>query len=102
MQYAAVLGTPPVKSAHDAVKAAIADPLLTSERTVSYLPNLRDAGYGKVGSALDPEGRFCPNCAANVGPGTLDIIGCPCCGYEREYGEVNDDDDEDDEDEEVE
>src|SRR6516165_10141314 len=95
MQYAAVLGLPPVQSAHDAVKAAIADPLLTRERTISFLPNLRDVGYGEVGSGLDPEGRFCPNCAANVGPGTLDIIGCPCCGYEREYDEVDDDNDED-------
>ena len=90
MQYAAVLGLPPVQSAHDAVKAAIADPLLTRERTVSFLPNL-------VGSGVDPEGRFCPNCGANVGPGTLDIIGCPCCGYEREYDEVDDDNDVDEE-----
>jgi hypothetical protein len=84
MQYAAVLGMPRVQSAHDAVKAAIADPLLTRERTVSFLPNLRDAGYGEIGSGLDPEGRFYGNCGANVGPGMLDIIGCPCCGYERE------------------
>ena len=90
MQYAAVLGLPPVQSAHDAVKAAIADPLLTRERTVSFLPNL-------VGSGVDPEGRFCPNCGANVGPGTLDIMGCPCCGYEREYDEVDDNNDEDEE-----
>jgi hypothetical protein len=45
MQYAAVLCLPAVQSAHDAVKSAIADPLLTRERTVSFLPNLRDAGY---------------------------------------------------------
>src|SRR6516164_6508843 len=77
MQYAAVLGMPPVQSAHDAVKAAIADPLLTRQRTLSFLPNLRDAGYGEVGSGVDLEGRFCPNCWANIGPGTLDIIGCP-------------------------
>ena len=83
MQYAVVLGLPPVQSAHDAVKAAIGDPLLTRDRTVSFLPSFQDIGYGKVGSALDPEGRFCPNCGANVGPGTLDTIGCPCCGYER-------------------
>ena len=30
----------------------------------------------------DHEDCFCPNCGANVGPGTLDSIGCPLCGYE--------------------
>jgi len=24
---------------------------------------------------------FCPECDANVGPGTLDSVGCPLCGY---------------------
>src|ERR1051325_9695979 len=47
MQFAAVLGSPRVQSAHDAVKAAIADPRLTRERTVSFRPNFRDARYGK-------------------------------------------------------
>src|SRR5215471_674208 len=70
MQYATVLGLPPVESEYDAVKAAIADPLLTRDRTVSFLPSFQGTGYGKVGSALDPEGRFCPNCGSNVGPGT--------------------------------
>jgi hypothetical protein len=49
--------------------------------------------------ASDPEGRFCPDCHANVGPGTIDIIGCPCCGYKREYDydEIDDDNHEDEE-----
>ena len=60
MQFAAVLGLPPVQSAHDAVKAAIADPRLTRERTVSFLPNFRDAGYGEVGLAWIPKVVFVP------------------------------------------
>jgi Zn finger protein HypA/HybF involved in hydrogenase expression len=31
---------------------------------------------------------FCPACGAKIGPGTLDIIGCPLCGYTP----TNDDD----------
>ncbi len=33
---------------------------------------------------------FCPECGANVGPGTLEVIGCPLCGYEPE--ELEDED----------
>lgn len=25
---------------------------------------------------------FCPECGANVGPGTLETVGCPLCGYD--------------------
>lgn len=25
--------------------------------------------------------EFCPSCGANVGFGTISIIGCPLCGY---------------------
>ena len=96
-QYAVVLAQPWIQSAHDAVKAAIADPHLTRERTISFLWNLRRAGYGGF-SGDDPEDRFCPNCGANVGPGTISVIGCPCCGY----GTGMDDDDDDYEDEEEE
>jgi hypothetical protein len=92
VQYAAVLGLAAVQSAHDAVKAAIADPVLTRDRTGSFLPSFRDIGYGEVGSALDPEGGFCSNCGANIGAGTLATIGCPCCGYAGEYNEADDDD----------
>ena len=30
------------------------------------------------------EDAFCPECGANIGPGTLETIGCPLCGYEPE------------------
>ena len=29
----------------------------------------------------DHEDCFCPECGANVGPGTIESIGCPLCGY---------------------
>lgn len=30
---------------------------------------------------------FCPSCGANIGPGTLDVIGCPLCRYEPDDDE---------------
>ena len=35
----------------------------------------------------DHEDTFCPECGANVGPGTLDVIGCPLCGYDDDVDE---------------
>lgn len=32
----------------------------------------------------DHEDVFCPECGANIGPGTIDVIGCPLCGCELE------------------
>lgn len=42
----------------------------------------------------DREDVFCPECGANIGPGTFETIGCPLCGASDNY----DDDCEDDED----
>lgn len=35
----------------------------------------------------DHEDAFCPECGHNIGPGTLDSIGCPVCGYSEDEGE---------------
>lgn len=32
---------------------------------------------------MEHEDCFCPECGANIGPGTLEILGCPLCGYEE-------------------
>jgi hypothetical protein len=43
------------------------------------------------------EDVFCPECGDNIGPGLLELIGCPCCGYEGDIIDNNVDDDEPDE-----
>lgn len=40
------------------------------------------------------EDAFCPDCGANVGPGTIETIGCPLCGHTEDF----DDDEESEED----
>ncbi len=35
---------------------------------------------------------FCPQCGANVGPGTIETIGCPLCGYEIDEDDKDFDD----------
>ena len=48
---------------------------------------------------------FCPGCGANVGFGTIQIIGCPLCGYgedqlDDDLDDLDDDNDDLDDDEE--
>jgi hypothetical protein len=38
---------------------------------------------------MDHEDCFCPECGNNIGPGLLELTGCPCCGYE---GDIIEDD----------
>lgn len=46
---------------------------------------------------MDREDIFCPECGANVGPGTLDVIGCPLCGYDDDVEDLDSDECEDEE-----
>lgn len=42
---------------------------------------------------MEHEDSFCPDCGANIGPGTLDVLGCPLCGY-HEYDDYEEEEDE--------
>lgn len=46
---------------------------------------------------MEHEDYFCPECGANVGPGTLETIGCPLCGYDElvDYDDEGFEDDDD-------
>ena len=58
----------------------------------------RDPLLGGTGDGVDMgdhEDEFCPACGANVGPGTLDVIGCPLCGYEPDDDDDSLEDEED-------
>jgi len=43
---------------------------------------------------MEHEDSFCPECGANVGPGTLEVLGCPLCGYAEEWDDEEGDEEE--------
>lgn len=44
------------------------------------------------GEAWNMKTFFCPECGANIGPGTLEVLGCPLCGYIEDWGEGEEED----------